>query len=90
MDLLFSRYASPFSLLDSVICMRQFSSFIDEMIEAENEKIMWEYYLHRVLDKSFSDFKKSVETHIKPSDEQVETTVLTSKDILNQFIPERG
>lgn len=91
MDLLFSRYASPFSLLDGVIYMRRFSSFIDEMIESENEKILWDFYLHRVFDKSFAQFKRSFETHaVPPSEERIEATVTESKSMLKQFIPGRG
>lgn len=91
MDRLYSKYADPISLLDGIISMGRFNDFIDEFLDAENEKTLWEFFLHKVYDKSFDEFKKSC-IHVEPpSDEQLETTVLKSKNMLNQFTPnERG
>ena len=91
MDRLYSKYADPISLLDGIISMGRFSDFVDEFLDAENEKTLWEFFLHKVYDKSFDDFKKSYIHSEMPSDEQLETTVLKSKIMLNQFTPnERG
>ena len=87
-DLLFSKYASPFLLLESVISMGRLCEFISNLIEAENESKLWEYFLHRVFDKSYAEFKNSVLGTDTVSDEQLETTLLSSKSILDNFIPE--
>lgn len=95
MDLLFKRYASPFLLLDEVIKTCRFSEFISRFVvilneesEKESEEILWEYYLHRVFDKSFSNFKQEMQQPKQP-EENVDfgTTLKMSYDILSGFIP---
>ena len=53
MDLLFRRYASPFLLLDEVIKNNRLSEFVAEVMKSENERQTWEFYLHKVFDKSY-------------------------------------
>lgn len=91
MDLLFSKYASPFLLLDGFILTGRFCDFMLEFIDIENEKTMWEFYLHKVHDMSFEEFKNSCSPRqTEPqTDEELETTVQNSKSILNGFIPQR-
>lgn len=85
MDLLFSKYASPFSFIDILIDCGRFSEFIDEFYQAENEEKEWQFFLHKVYDKSFEDFKEAM----KPQPVvNLETTVKTSKNILDNFKPE--
>ena len=92
MDLLFSRYASPFVLLDGLIITNSLNSFVDDffdfVIEERKEKTEWEFFLHKVYDKSWSEFSDS----IKQSDNQepinLGATLLKSKNILNNFTPE--
>lgn len=89
MDLLFKRYASPFILLDTCIDSGRLSDFILELIEIHNEEIQWEFYIHRVHDKSFEEFKKSLQPRSnKVDDEQLEATILDSSKILEGFIPQ--
>ena len=56
MDLLFKRYASPFILLDNLILISSSSSFIDDLFkfinEEKGEQTNWEFFLHKVFDKS--------------------------------------
>lgn len=59
--------------------------FVTEFITLENDRILWELYLHKVLDKSFAEFKASVAP--EPANEDVETTVNASRSILETFIP---
>ena len=91
MDLLFSKYASPFLLLDSFISAGRFCDFILKFIDLENEKTMWEFYLHKVYDMSYDDFRTSCSREIKPetTEEEVEGTILESQSILNEFNPQR-
>lgn len=91
MGLLFKRYASPFLLLDGYIATGRFYEFVVEFINNENESNMWEFYLHKVEGKSFEEFKQSVKNfNNNVSDEQIETTITNSKNIMKGFVPERG
>lgn len=93
MDLLFSKYASPFLFVDLMISDCRLCEFVDEIWTIENEKKTWDFYLHKVHDKSFDDFVDSIRQNPKNevSKEQLETTVKNSASILAGFIPtERG
>lgn len=87
MDRLFKRYADPFLFIDSLIISERFTEFVLELLEIENEEMMWEFYLHKVYDKSFDEFKESIKPVPK---EQLETTVQNSRSILNNFNPNGG
>ena len=88
MDLLFKRYASPFVLLDSLILTNSLNSFIDDFIDFVKEDNEWEFFLHKIYDKSWSEVRSS----IKQSDNQepidLGATLIKSKNILNNFTPE--
>ena len=88
MDLLFKRYASLFVLLDSLILTNSLNSFIDDFIDFVKEDNEWEFFLHKIYDKSWSEFRSS----IKQSDNQepidLGATLVKSKNILNNFTPE--
>ncbi len=88
MDSLYHRYASPFSFISQMIQFGRFSEFVDEFFQITQEDTKWEYFLHKVFDKSFEEFCESVEPKEKMSKEQIETTVQNSKEMLNTFIPE--
>lgn len=100
MDLLFKRYASPFSFIDGMIQTCSFSKFVDDFIETvikereeEEERLSWEYFLHRVYDKSYKAFKESMENdekNKKMSEGAIETTIQSSMDILKNFKPAGG
>ena len=60
MDLLFSRYASPYLLVDTVITYNQFRQFTAGMFDKENDRVQWEYYLHRVYGKSFAEYREDI------------------------------
>ena len=93
MDLLFKRYASPFVLLELMIQSNRFSEFVDDVVEVEGEQKLWELYLHhKILDKSFVDFKKSV-VKTRPTNnkemtgKEIEATIKKSNEMLNSFNP---
>lgn len=90
MDLLFSKYASPFILLDQMISSGRFFEFVLQFIDLENERIEYDFWLHRVFDKSFEDFKKAIEPKQELPAENLETTISESKNILANFIPAKG
>lgn len=96
MDLLLSRYASPFSFIDSLLLTRRFSEWVDEFMkitnEEKDEKSLWDYFMHKVFadDMSFDDFRESVKTDTKNrtmSKQTIEATVKESMNILNNFNP---
>lgn len=94
MDLLFQRYASPFFFLDNMIRCGRFSDFVVEFIELTNKEkedaLNWEYFLHKVWNKSFREFieeMKTNEDNKKMTAEHIETTVQNSLNILNNFNP---
>ena len=90
MDLLFSKYASPCLLIDVVIRSNGFFDFVIEFFKLCDEEKTWQVWLHKVYDKSFIDFKNSLGVSIvePATNEQIETTVKNSKNLLNGFIPE--
>lgn len=89
MDLVFKRYSSPYLFLDQLIENNIFSSFIDEFVEIQNNDMMWEFFLHKVYDKSFEEFKNEFKSSEEPTETNVKTTVQKSFDMLNNFVPER-
>lgn len=95
MDLLFKRYASPFLLLDQYIHSCRLAEFIDALVDVQNEELMWETWLHKVLDKSFDEFKEDVAAQVRSSkqpdemtNEQIEATIHRSNHILDEFYPQ--
>ena len=90
MDLLFNRYANPFLLIDNLIITHQLSKFILEFIDIINDEEIYDIWLHRIFDKSFSEFKNEVlgaNEKVEISNDDVETTIKDSYEILNNFKP---
>lgn len=97
MDLLFKRYASPFSFVDGMIQTGRFYEFVIDFIKTTNqemeEKYDWDFFLHKVFDKSYQEFKEEIKTNKENqemSEQDIETTVQYSMNILNNFNPEKG
>lgn len=88
MDLLFHRYASPFLLLDQIIPSGDLSDFISTVWEIRDEEMQWQYFLSKVFDKSFDDFREALKSQKVMSQEEIETTIQDSINIMNSFIPE--
>ena len=87
MDLLFKRYASPFVLLDNLIITNSLNNFVNDFFDFVREDNEWEFFLHKVYDKSWSEFSDS----IKQSDNQepidLGATLTKSKNMLENFTP---
>lgn len=80
--------------MNGFISTKRFSEFVDsftENVSKENEeKTQWEYYLHKVFDCSFNEFVQGMKTdeqNQKMSKATIETTVINSLDILQNFNP---
>lgn len=88
MDLLFHRYASPFLLLDQLIPTGDLSDFISTIWEIREEEMQWQYFLSKVFDKSFEDFKETMKPQQGMTQKEIETTIKDSMSMMNTFIPE--
>lgn len=80
------------TLLNGVIAAGQLSEFVDLIIKKREEERDWEYYLHKVFDKSFNDFTDDVDREAHDSLARqtfdVETTLQDSMDLVMNFSPE--
>lgn len=91
MDLLFKRYSNPYIFLDSMLESGSFHEAVSNIWNFDQEDLSWEYFLHKVWDKSFDEFKNemSSENESKFIDKEVVgATVIKSKNILEGFAPE--
>lgn len=91
MDLLFTRYASPFLLLDQLILTNSLSGYIDDLFtiisEEKQEQTMWEFFLHKVYDKTWKEFCEETKISNNTKDVDLGETVLKSKTMLSNFTP---
>ncbi len=69
-----------------------FSDFIPTIINNHNDELLLDVWLHKVYDKSFEEFKKSLNTDVAQveylSGDEIKTTINKSKDILSDFKPQ--
>jgi hypothetical protein len=68
-------------------------SFWNELQRENEEKTMWDFYIHRVFEGSYNDFKTGLENdrqNQSMSEQAMETTIKQSMNILNNFNPEKG
>lgn len=82
-------------LLDAMIQTNRLREFVAEIIKLYNEeqedKTIWELWLHKVFDESFTDFKKKLKlgtVQSAPKKEEIEKTVKDSFAMLNGFEPD--
>lgn len=93
MDLLFKRYADPFSLLNGYIQTSRFCEFITTFCEQKVEEDRWEFYLHKVWNKTYTEFCDALQVSQdlqEMSEAEMEATVKKSMAILGNFNPETG
>lgn len=98
MDLLYQRYADPFSFVDGMIRTGRLAEFVDQFItttfKEKEKRNNWEYFLHKVWDDiSFTDFENGMKVDSENkhmTKEQIETTVKDSMNILKNFNPTKG
>ena len=91
MDLLFTRYASPFLLLDQLILTNSLSGYIDDLFtiisEEKQEQTMWEFFLHKVYDKTWKEFCDETKISNDTKDVDIGETIIKSKTMLSNFTP---
>ena len=88
MDLLFKRYASPFLLLDNLLLTNSLSDFIDDFLKFKQENEQWEFFLHKIYDKSWKEFMDEIEMFNDNSKVDLGATLIKSKNMLNNFTPD--
>ena len=93
MDLLFNRYASPFVLLDNLILINSLNDFISDLFkfinEEREEKTQWEFFLHKVYDKTWKEFIDEINASNEQKEVDLGATLTKSKNMLKNFTPER-
>lgn len=90
-------------LLDGMIACGRLTEFVNSFVDIHNEEIrdknkeleektIWEIWLHRVIDKSFAEFRESLtqEKTAAPTPEEIKSTVMESRNILAGFVPDEG
>ena len=82
-------------MLDNLIDTEQFNEWVEHFLNSaakeKDDVMLWEFFLHKVQDKSFVEFKNelSVTTRSGAMDEaKKEEIIKSSSDILNNFNPE--
>ena len=92
MDLLFTRYASPFVLLDNLLLTNSLDNFIVDLFDIINrereEQTQWEFFLHKVYDKSWKDFVDELDVSNEQKTVDLGATLKKSKNMLKNFTPE--
>lgn len=94
-DLLFHRYADPMKLLDLMIRNHQLLDFIRNTVgtinKEQEEKTIWELWLHKVSEETYGDFKDRIRNGEKSQTNarQLTETVNRSFEMLNRFTPEQ-
>lgn len=95
--MLHKRYASPFFLLDNLIINEQFNEyvqfFLNKEAEEKNDAMLWEFFLHKVYDKSFKEWKEEIKSESQSKDAtneaKKEEIIAKSNAILQGFVPQQ-
>lgn len=85
------------TLLNQMIATGRLEEFVDEFVRIRNEeqedKAEWDVWLHRIFDKSFAEFRKSLQGNNKtaaPTPEEIKSIAMDSRNILAGFAPYEG
>lgn len=70
---------------------------MDDLVQTYNEeqedKTLWDIWLHRIYDKSYPDWKNSLTGKTEkaaPTQEEVKSIAMDSRNILAGFVPDEG
>ena len=83
-------------LLNNMLMTGRLSRFVSEMIKTVNEemeeKTLWEFWLHKDWERSWSEFRKSLndKPHAAPTQKETLDIVKESMDIMASFRPVSG
>lgn len=94
--MLFQRYANPMPLLDQMIKAGRLTEFIGEIIsihnEEQEEKAMWEFWLHKDFERTFSEFCAAMQggstTEPKTASKKELTEIVKQSMEIASFVPQ--
>ncbi len=103
MDLLYSRYASPFEFMGIYIGQGRFGEFVDNILkmdirrkretaQKDDEGKLWLAYIHSMTDKTYTDWRNDLKPEKESvsyamSDIQVDTVKQQARGILGKIRP---
>lgn len=87
MDTLSKRYGCPFFVIQDMIRLNQLHDFITEVFGTIRDEKEWEFFLHKVYDKTFDDFRNDMKKMEKEemTTEQIASVVDESASMLDLF-----
>lgn len=80
--------------MGGMVRTRRLTEFVDSFVitynEDQEDKAIWEMWLHKVFDQSYADFKSSLSGNRQaaPTQEDIAETVRDSMGILAGFAPD--
>lgn len=95
MDLLFSRYASPYLFLEEVLELRRLADSVYSIAKEKHDEKWWQLYLSLVANPyaeigSFEDFKRKHEVQGENKNVNLGAVVKDSFTMLQNFNPVAG
>lgn len=94
MDEVAKRYSHPCFFMDGMIETGRFSEFVVDFVKTINQEkeddLDWQFFLHKVWEKGFQEFKDEIKTNKdnqSMSKKTIEATVKDSMNILKNFTP---
>lgn len=94
---MYQRYSNPLELMDVMIDSGRLFEFICEMFSIRREEIeekqMWEYWLHKVWEGSYAQFRESAlndNSNAAPTHDELKRIASESANMLVNFCPGGG
>lgn len=90
MDGLYKRYSHPLELLEGMLACGEFGNFVLKFVEKINDDTVYEVWLHKVYEKSYDEFRRSVIDNAKNSrmtEYEKTKAIRESEEILANFNP---
>jgi hypothetical protein len=95
---MYQRYSNPLEIMDVMIDSGRLFEFICEMFAIRREEIeekqMWEYWLHKVWEGSYAQFRESAlndeNNNAAPTHEDLSRIASESANMLMNFCPDGG
>ena len=84
LDMAYHRYANPEPILNNVISFGCLAELVETIFREKETEQQWQYYLHKVWDKSFDAFRTEMKADAEARNEfTLETTLEDSMNIAN-------
>lgn len=84
-------------LLDQMIRVGRLTDFVNELVDFRNaeeeDKVLWEFWLHKVYGMTFEEFRNTLKDNqnpkAAPTQEEVKSIVMDSMNTLASFVPQK-